>query len=248
MGPYTFEVGGDSEIWVPHGDAHVCGDGDEVCIDTTTATDARGRLIGTGVLAVHIPGRIDGDIPMTVTGRLSGRTSEPKAKLQVDAAGPITFHRNGFDIETMLGGHGRFTCRNPLPHGDIFICSGRLKVCGFVLGVFGCLGGGGIRLDLGAVGGPWTLDTQLVTDPDSNAISGSASATLANGVAETYTARGKHSAKTGVAKLGLKSLTPGGNSKISVTHTFAASPATGGAKIRFKLAGQSGEFLVPASP
>ena len=120
VGPYVYEIGGDSEIWYPSGDATFCEPdappGVTSCLDTTTTTDGTGAVTGTGMLHLHSPGEFDGDIPFVITGQLAGSTRVPKPKLLVQFDGNTTFHIDGNDIDVPITGVGKFTCKNPLPH------------------------------------------------------------------------------------------------------------------------------------
>ncbi|HTO07374.1 MAG TPA: hypothetical protein VMR86_10000 [Myxococcota bacterium] len=250
-GPYSYLIGGDSEIWYPSGDAEFCEPDapGSSCLDTSVSTGGTGAVLGTGVWHAHITGQADGDVGFTIAGQLAGSTRVPKPKIVVEFAGDITLHVEGVDVPLAVTGTGKFTCKNPLPHGPTFQCPGHAKLCGVALGRKKCFGTGSVRIDLAAAGGPWRLDTDLLTDPNTGAISGDGAATLQNTSSQAYVAKGKYSAKSDLSKLTLTPLDPTSKNKVTFSDTFGAYvPGGPSKKIKFKVAGVSGVFLIPIPP
>jgi hypothetical protein len=250
VGPYSYEIGGDSEIWYPSGDAEFCEpDAPGVsCLDTTTTTDGTGAVMGTGVWHLHIP-EGDGDVPLFITGQLAGSTRVPRPKLVVQFDGSITFHVDGMNPVAPVTGTGKFTCRSPSLHADTFQCPGHAKLCATLLGRRKCFGVGKVRVDAGAAGGPWTLATELMTDPNTGAITGDGSATLANMTSQGYVVtKGKWSAKSDLSKLTLTPLDPVSKNKISFSYHFGGyMGASSQRMVKFKVAGVSGVYVIPPS-
>ena len=245
-GPYSYEIGGDSEIWYPSGDAEFCEtDAPGIsCFDTTLATDGTGAVSGTGIWHLHIA-EADGDLPFMITGQLAGSTRAPRPKLAVQFEGSITFHIPDFgDVTPPITGTGKFTCKNPVPHTSTFHCSGHAKLCATILGRRKCFGGGGLPIDVGAAGGPWSLSIDLMTDPNSAAISGNGSATLANTTSQDYAVTaGKYNAKRDLSKLTLTPVDPLSKNKISISDGLVHGVLQ--RKIKFKVAGESGVYSSP---
>jgi hypothetical protein len=250
FGPYDYPIGGDGEIWYPSGDATFCEPdsppGDS-CLDTITSTDGTGAVTGTGVWHAHIPGQADGDVPFTITGQLAGTTRVPRPKLVAQFDGDITLHMGVMDQLMTVTGTGKFTCSNPLPHAVTFECPGHAKLCGTALGKRKCFGAGRVRIDVGAAGGPWTLSTNLMTDPNTGTITGTGGATLANTTSQDYVVtKGKYNARSDVSKMTLVPVDPASKNRVLFTYSFSGMyTVTTTRSVKFKVAGESGSYVIP---
>jgi hypothetical protein len=259
-GPYVTQVGGDSEIWYPDGTSMSCDPEHpgEVCITDTTQTDGTGAVTGTGVLAIHIPDQVDGDLSLVITGHLGGSTTKPKPKLTVEITGDLTYFvvddPNAPGRVVHFVGSATWTCSNPSPHADIFECTDHMKLCG----TEGespkqtCFrGASGVPVTVAAEGGPWVLETLLSTDTEGKgAITGTGVTTLFNEGTEGWVANGKWNAKTDQSSYKLTSTSPGTKDKITFSQVSGSlySPTGSQKKMKFKVAGVSGTFTLPTVP
>jgi hypothetical protein len=251
VGPYSYQIGGDSEIWYADGEGSFCDNesGGSICVDTTTSTDGTGAITGTGTVAIHLSdsnGTIDGDLPMVMTGNLGGTAKAPKPKFTATVSGSLKFVGSGINATIPFSGSSRFTCKNPLPHGPEFACPGHLKLCGSFEGKRACFNGR-FAMNVGAAGGAWKLDTNLSTGPD-NTISGTGTATLANELGQDFVASGKYSPGSGVSKMQLKATDPLSKNKVTFAETFGMYSPTSTTTIKFKVAGVSGSYVLSLAP
>src|SRR5262249_46889322 len=120
-GEYQVTVGGDSEIWLPDGTSHLCDteNGDEICVDTLSLTNAGGAITGTGEIGLHLLGLLDANMPIEFDGQLGGSTKSPSAKLEAEGSTDAVLQGTDVgDLKGTLTGTSKMTCKNPLPHGD----------------------------------------------------------------------------------------------------------------------------------
>jgi hypothetical protein len=137
-----------------------------------------------------------------------------------------------------------FTCRDPLPHRVEFACKGRLKLCAFALGHRIC-GSGAFPLELGAAGSAWLLEMDLATG-DHGAVTGTATATLANAASESFAVTGKYNAKRNQSALKLESMDPLSKDKASFSNLIVDVDSVTSGKLKFVVAGEKGtETIVP---
>lgn len=244
-GPYAVGIGGPNSVSFLSGDNEEC-DGDSslsLCIVSSVATDATGVVSGTG--SFNFTGFIAGDLPMTVGGHMAGATSKPIAKVIVAFSGPATLTSNGSMFLGEASGSGKLTCKRLLPADEFFSCGGRLKLCFAAMGHRVCKGGGGFAMQVRGASGAWLLDLDLATS-DTGAVTGSATATLANAAAETFAVIGKYNAKRDQSTLKLKSLEPPSKDKASIGNLAVTADSLTGGKLKFTIAGEKGtETILP---
>jgi hypothetical protein len=245
-GEYSVDVGGANEVWYPAGDNQLCDtrDGDTICIVTTgAATDGEGSVTSAGELQIHFPGLLDGNMPMTSAGKLSGSTAKPTAKVALDASGLVTFH-DVTDIDVQMTAAGKFACANPLPHAAEFNCKARVKLCVLFQGHRTC-SAGGLRMLLSAGGSSWLLFMALATD-DSGVVTGTATATLANAASEAFTVTGKYNPKNDRSTLRLESTDPLSKNKATFGNLVVGPDIAISGKLAFVIAGEKGtEKILP---
>lgn len=244
-GSYALAIGGANEIWTLEGEYADCGGDSEVsgCVNTNVSTSPSGAVTGTGSFEIH--GIVEGDLAMSVAGQMSGRASDPRAKLTIAFAGSVTVEvEPGVFLPADATGAFKVTCRNPMPHADRFTCRGRIKLCVAALGRRKC-SSGSIETLLHAEGGPWHAFLDLGTDP-ANAVTGTASAELAHGVPGQYAGVGKYDPKKDRAKLKLVSTDPGSKDKLTFSNVVTSGDSVVGGTLKFKVAGQTGtEKILP---
>jgi hypothetical protein len=251
-GSYGLEIGADNELWSPSGDDSHCDDdgmGDTICVLTSVSTDATGAVSGTGQLQLHFPGLLDADVPAVFGGRLSGTTRNPVAKIAASMSGPGTLsdpndpNSPGFPVT--VSATARLACRNPLPHGPEFQCRGPLKLCLEAFGRRSCHSEV-IKTVSAAAGGSWSLALDLATSA-AGAVTGSATATLANSASESFDVSGKYAAKSDTAKLALRP-SLASKDKLAFGRLAIAGGALQSGQLQFKVAGLKGTRVLIAPP
>jgi hypothetical protein len=244
-GAYDLLIGGDNEIWAPSGIYADCGSdaGLSVCVNSDVLTSPSGLVTGTGSFVMTGP--IEGDLPMTIAGQMSGRASDPKGKVAFAFFGPVTVDVDGTLVPADTSGSLKLTCRNRT-HADVFVCHGRMKLCVAAFGRRKCLGGA-VETFLHAEGGPWHLFTELATD-SANVVTGAASAQLAYGVPGDYTALGKYDAKKDRSKLKLTSNDPESKDKLSFSNLVVSGDSLVSGTLKFKVSGLTGAETVLPPP
>ena len=246
-GPYAVEVGDANGVSFLSGDNEEC-DGDSslsLCIVTSVATDATGVVSGTG--SFNFTGFIAGDLPMTLDGHMAGSTSKPIAKVVVAFSGPATLTSDGSMFLGEASGGGKLTCKRSLPADEFFSCAGRLKLCFAAMGHRVCKGGGGFVMEVRGASGSWLLGLDLATS-DTGAVTGNATATLANAAAETFAVTGKYNAKRDQSTLKLKSLEPPSKDKASFGNLAVTTDSVTSGKLKFTIAGEKGTETILSPP
>src|SRR5262249_25637553 len=111
-------------------------------------------------------------------------------------------------------------------------------------------GASGVPVTVSAEGGPWLLETNLSTDTEGKgAITGTGVTTLFNEGTESWIADGKWNAKTDQSSFKLTSTSPGTKDKITFSQVSVMySPVGSQKKMKFKVAGVSGTFVLPTVP
>lgn len=249
-GEYALEVGGPNEIWFPAGDDEVCEVHLEnsICVVTTgAATDGKGAVTSTGMLAFHLVDLIDMDLPMLAAGNLSGSTKKPKLTVFVSGQGTATLHDDDFpDIEAPTKATGKLTCRNPLPHQPEFVCKGRLKLC-FITPEGSFCARGGVHAGFLATGGSWLLAMDLETSK-LGVVTGVASATLANATSEDFGVTGKYNPKKDSSKLKLVSTDPLSKNKAAFANLVVEPGLVTSGKLTFTIARGKGKEVIVHAP
>src|SRR5258706_2227917 len=239
---YALEIGDANEIWYPEGDAEFCdsGDNEGICaLATGAAVDSLGQVSAAGEIRIHLPDSLDADLPMTVAGASAGTTSKPTPKVEIAAEGLATLREPTGAVVMHSTARGKLACRNPLPHQPDFACRGRVRFCFDTLAFHDCFAAR-IEVHLGAGGGRWTLRLDLATD-GAGAVTGEASATLANGASETFVAMRDRT------KLRFASRTPLSKDGLTLDRRRDLYGVTQ-QKVKFKIAGQAGEFTLLGFP
>ena len=246
------EIGGANEVWYLSGDNEEC-DGDSdlyLCIQSSAVTDGSGAVTGTG--AFNFTGFLAGNLPMTLSGQMAGTAAKPLGKVAVSFSGPATLDLGDMGpLGGIASGSGKLTCRNPLPHGEFFVCRGGLKLCFEApIGTRShriCQGGGGFEMQVRAGGGPWTLSTDLATDPN-GIVTGGATATLANTGSEIFSVTGKYKPKNDQTTLKHVSTEPLSKNKLSLVDQLIKKGTVRSHVLTFKVAGETGKQTTLGAP
>lgn len=239
-------ISGPGQIFVPAGHIHSFVQGSTLVGDftltgeTDVAGDIAGAIGGSGLLDVDGIAVATG-VPITVSGKVSGRVDRPKAKITTAFEGELSVL--GFS------GSGKGSLKLSCAHDDalgleVLPCRGKIKFCGGARGVGHACAGAPFATSIPAAGGDWTLSLELATDA-SNRVTGDAVVELGNGTLADFTVTGKYSPKTDTSSLKLTGVGPAAKAKVALTR-FAADGSAG--LLKFKLAGQSGRVDLSTLP
>lgn len=245
QGEFSVTVGGAAQLRLLDGETGPdCDNGlpTEICTSSSMHTDAAGDVTGTQTLVSE--GTSDGTIIFVFNGTAKAQPGIAKSKLLFTPEGTLT--TNGL-VET-ASGQGKAFCRDDITTGDSFICDAKVRLC--LESIFGLeCNRFFTSMIFAEQQAPWDLDLVLATD-ERGAITGSAVATLGNGVVIDFTVTGKYNAKKDESALSVKGLGAGIKSKVKVKRLAVNEEGVLVAgRLKFKIAGQVGAFEIsPPAP
>lgn len=248
-GSYGLTIGGDDSpgarmrliegVYTPEPECDNSNPTTEVCTSVEVHTDAAGVV--TGEQTFTYSGATEGELRYVFDGTLKARPGLAKAKLLFEPDGSLDTNAG---TET-YSGRGKAFCRDEIVEGETFGCTAKVRLC-----FENPLGSGCDRffdsITLPQQRASWTLDLDVTTSP-SGVISGTAQASLSNGVTVDFAVSGKYSTKTDLSTLKLAGQGIASKSKVLMKKIAADAVDLVGGRVKFKIANQVGVYDIGAA-